>query len=327
MFIGIGCIAFLSFIVVYSVRNHFAKKQLAAGPNKMFLLPDDIQYLSNKSRTQFSEKSTQSLKSDTDNITSKMAAKFKDEIVFVKLINIPHFQLNGRTMRDLKTMRELRHENLNGFIGYLDDPRSPSIVFEYASRGSLSDILAKQEIKLDWNFKWSMMNDLCRAMKYLHHSAVKYHGNLKSKNCVVDSKWVLKITDFGLPGIYHSQNYKRTVELGDLLWTAPEHLRTCIIKDTAILSDGSQPGDVYSFSIIMQEIILRGPPFFNMDLTPAEIIRKLSKPPPLLRPSVSKQAAPPEYINIMKQCWIEQPDVRPTFDTLHQQFKHLNGGK
>lgn len=34
-------------------------------------------------------------------------------------------------------------------------------------------------------------------MRYLHNSPIKFHGNLKSRNCVVDSRWVLKLTDFG----------------------------------------------------------------------------------------------------------------------------------
>ena len=35
-------------------------------------------------------------------------------------------------------------------------------------------------------------------MYYLHCSGIGSHGRLKSTNCLVDSRWVLKITDYGL---------------------------------------------------------------------------------------------------------------------------------
>jgi len=55
----------------------------------------------------------------------------------------------------------------------------------------------------------------------------------------------------------------------DLLWMAPEHIRTAIIKnDVATIMTSSAAGDVYSFGIIMQEVILRGLPFCMLDLTP-----------------------------------------------------------
>lgn len=34
-------------------------------------------------------------------------------------------------------LRDLRHENLNPYVGFLVDPERPAIVTEYCSRGSL----------------------------------------------------------------------------------------------------------------------------------------------------------------------------------------------
>ena len=47
-----------------------------------------------------------------------------------------------------------------------------------------------------------------QGMIYLHASEIKSHGNLKSSNCVIDSRWVLKITDFGL----HSFREKKPID-------------------------------------------------------------------------------------------------------------------
>lgn len=59
----------------------------------------------------------------------------------------------------------------------------------------------------------------CQGMVYLHQSDVGSHGDLKSSNCLVDSRWVVKISDFGLNKFksgqeipYHGEHahYKRT---------------------------------------------------------------------------------------------------------------------
>ena len=39
---------------------------------------------------------------------------------------------------------------------------------------------------------------MIQGMCYIHDSVIRSHGRLKSSNCVVDSRWVLKITDYGL---------------------------------------------------------------------------------------------------------------------------------
>ncbi|PNF13762.1 hypothetical protein B7P43_G13147 [Cryptotermes secundus] len=223
----------------------------------------------------------------------------------------------------LVTMHGLRHENLNVMIGCLTDPNRPALVLEWCSRGSLEDVLVQDEIKLDWSFRLSLLTDLVRGMRYLHSSPIRVHGYLTSRNCVIDARWVLKITDYGLPAFYEAQNITPPSKTArDLLWTAPELLRNPSLRKT-----GTQPADVYSFGIIMQEVVVRGEPFCMLSLSPEDIIEKVKRPPPLIRPSVSKGAAPPEAINIMRQCWAEQADMRPDFGSVHDLFKKLNHGR
>lgn len=43
-------------------------------------------------------------------------------------------------------------------------------------------------------------------MKYLHHRKV-CHSRLKSRNCVVDGRFVLKVTDYGYNEVLEAQRF------------------------------------------------------------------------------------------------------------------------
>ncbi|XP_045470449.1 retinal guanylyl cyclase 2 isoform X2 [Harmonia axyridis] len=232
-------------------------------------------------------------------------------------------EIKDKAIELLIVLHGLRHENLNPLIGCLAEPPRAALVSEYCARGSLQDVLQQDDIKLDWSFRLSLLTDLVRGMKYLHSTPIKVHGYLTSRNCVIDARWVLKIADYGLPDFYESQGIPPPTKTAkELLWTAPE-----LLRHSSLRKKGTQPGDVYSFGIILQEVVVRGEPFCMLALTPEEIIEKVKKPPPLIRPSVSKGAAPPEAINIMRQCWAEQSDKRPDFNDINDQFKKLNHGR
>ena len=102
-----------------------------------------------------------------------------------------------------------------------------------------------------------------QGMRYLHSTTLSSHGRLKSKNCVVDGRFLLKITDFGVNQVLrHMQQQPIQEAASDLLWTAPELLRDHLRGDV-----GTQRGDVYSFAIIMQELVLVTKPFAMVELT------------------------------------------------------------
>ena len=103
-------------------------------------------------------------------------------------------------------LREIECDNLNGFIGLSLDSNMPTSVWQYASRSSLQDLLHNISIKLDWYFKYSLIRDLVNGMCYLHESDLKSFGYLKSTNCVVNSRWVLLVTDYGLPFMRQAQD-------------------------------------------------------------------------------------------------------------------------
>lgn len=122
----------------------------------------------------------------------------KRQLVAIHLINIPIPPVDREVKKALKLMRDLSHKNLCPFIGACVELNRVCVLWEFNSRGSLQDVLMLNRPKLKPMFIGSLVFDLIHGLTYLHESDLKYHGNLKITNCVVDSRWVLKLSDFGL---------------------------------------------------------------------------------------------------------------------------------
>ncbi|XP_041823045.1 atrial natriuretic peptide receptor 1 [Melanotaenia boesemani] len=240
---------------------------------------------------------------------------YKGNLAAIKYINKKRIELTRKVLFELKHMRDVHNEHLTRFIGACIDPPNMCIITEYCPRGSLQDLMESDSITLDWMFRYSLINDIVKGMAFLHNSVIISHGNLKSSNCVVDSRFVLKITDYGLQSLRTSTSPEDThAYYACKLWTAPELLRT----ECPPLC-GTQKGDVYSFGVILQELaLLRG--VFYLDahaLTPKEIIQALIQggvPP--LRPSLCFHSHSEELGVLMQRCWSEEPSERPDFNTI-----------
>uniref|UniRef100_A0A3B4USJ9 Guanylate cyclase n=1 Tax=Seriola dumerili TaxID=41447 RepID=A0A3B4USJ9_SERDU len=304
-------------------RRRINQIRLVKGPNKILLTLADVTFInpisgmrSVSDRSVASPVSTQSPATyENTNVVI-----YEGDWAWLKRLPDGMFsRINPKTSDVFELMKDMRHENVNPFLGFFHDCGVFAIVTEFCSRGSLEDLLLNDDVKLDWMFKSSLLLDMIKGMKYLHHRGVS-HTRLKSRNCVVDGRFVLKVTDYGYNEVLESQRFSYIEPPADeLLWTAPE-----ILRSGQPGLHGTLPGDVFSFAIIMQEVVIRGPPFCMLDLSAEE---KLCKPPPLCRPVVSPDYAPLECIQLMKQCWNEQPEKRPSFEEIFDQFKNINKGK
>ena len=54
------------------------------------------------------------------------------------------------------------------------------------------------KIKYYSNIKSRSSLYIFQGMQYVHTSVFRSHGRLKSSNCVIDNRWLCKVTDFGL---------------------------------------------------------------------------------------------------------------------------------
>ncbi|XP_037651607.1 atrial natriuretic peptide receptor 1-like isoform X2 [Sebastes umbrosus] len=240
---------------------------------------------------------------------------YKGNLAAIKYINKKRIELTRKVLFELKHMRDVQNEHLTRFIGACIDAPNMCIITEYCPRGSLQDLMESDSITLDWMFRYSLINDIVKGMLFLHNSVIVSHGNLKSSNCVVDSRFVLKITDYGLESLRTSSCHEDThAHYARQLWTSPELLRTECPPPC-----GTQKGDVYSFSIILQEVaLLRGVFYLDaLNLTPKEIVQAVvhGDAPPL-RPWLCVHSHSEELGVLMQRCWSEEPGDRPDFNTV-----------
>uniref|UniRef100_A0A452R1M8 Guanylate cyclase n=1 Tax=Ursus americanus TaxID=9643 RepID=A0A452R1M8_URSAM len=254
---------------------------------------------------------------------------FKGNVVAIKHVNKKRIELTRQVLFELKHMRDVQFNHLTRFIGACIDPPNICIVTEYCPRGSLQDILENDSINLDWMFRYSLINDLVKGMAFLHNSIIASHGSLKSSNCVVDSRFVLKITDYGLASFRSTAEpddshtlYATYSLFSEKLWTAPE-----LLSGNPLPNTGMQKADVYSFGIILQEIALRSGPFYleGLDLSPKEIVQKVRNGQrPYFRPSIDRTQLNEELVLLMERCWAQEPAERPDFGQIKGFIRRFN---
>ena len=149
----------------------------------------------------------------------------------------------------------------------------------------------------------------CRGMIYLHGgNPPVLHRDLKSANLLLDDSYTAKIADFGLSRIKATER-SMTGNCGTVQWMSPECLAS---------SDYAEPADVYSFGIIMWELLWRECPFEGQ--TPIQcalgVLNNDARPP-------IPDWCPPAFASLIRRCVTRKPAERPTFEQILEELDQM----
>ena len=232
-----------------------------------------------------------------DDHSNLLKATFRNEQVFLSLLKRSHCQVDQALTAELTELRNLRHVNINPLLAITVNPSRLCIVQSFCSKGTLHQVLHKRAIQLDRLFKLSFASDIAAGMAFLHHSSVKSHGRLSSHSILVDSRWFCRIANIPMPVFegahevnhehHNHHNFQAPSHLLDKLHVAPKQGGKIRQSDSGESNEqlnvvdlwkapellrcenppmrGTQRGDVYSFAIVLLEIITRRQPFEDDD--------------------------------------------------------------
>ncbi|XP_023519319.1 uncharacterized protein LOC111782750 [Cucurbita pepo subsp. pepo] len=218
--------------------------------------------------------------------------------------------------READILSKLHHPNVVAFYGVVQDGPGGTLatVTEFMVNGSLRNVLLSKDRYLDRRKRLIIAMDAAFGMEYLHSKNI-VHFDLKCDNLLVNLKDpfrpICKVGDFGLSKIKRNTLVTGGVR-GTLPWMAPELLNGSSSKV-------SEKVDVFSFGIVLWEILTGEEPYANMHYGAiiGGIVNNTLRPPV---PSFCD----PDWRLLMEQCWSPDPVVRPSFTDIASRLRVMS---
>lgn len=211
-------------------------------------------------------------------------------------------------IKEAEIMTNLRHPNVVLFMGFCRPPDC-CLLFEYIRRGSLYDLLYRERRKFSMHEVCRIHIDIACGMAYLHGAGV-VHRDLKPANILVDEHFRAKIADFGLSKVKQESMTLRS-RVGTPQYMAPELLSPDHLPH-------NEKVDVYSFAILMVEVLNNEQPFSGKD--PIQVAMAVLMQG--LRPDVPK-SAPEPLMSIITDSWAAAAPSRPSFDEILARLRRI----
>ncbi|KAK4338609.1 hypothetical protein RND71_043096 [Anisodus tanguticus] len=142
--------------------------------------------------------------------------------------------------------------------------------------------------------------EIAQGMQYLHeHKPMVIHRDLKPSNIFLDDSMHVRIADFGHARFLNDEEKALTGETGTYVYMAPEVIRS---------EPYDEKSDIYSFGIILNELVTGEYPYIETDYGPSKIALEVTEKG--LRPELpERDERLEELIQLIQLSWDEDVAV------------------
>nr|XP_045000629.1 receptor-interacting serine/threonine-protein kinase 2 isoform X1 [Jaculus jaculus] len=220
-------------------------------------------------------------------------------------------------LREAEILHKARFSYILPILGICNEPEFLGIVTEYMPNGSLNELLHRKTEYPDvaWSLRFRILHEIALGVNYLHNmNPPLLHHDLKTQNILLDNEFHVKIADFGLSkwrmmSLSQSRSSKSAPEGGTIIYMPPENY------EPGQKSRASVKHDIYSYAVIMWEVLSRKQPFQEVT-NPLQIMYSVSQGH---RPDTNEENLPFDIphrtlmISLIQSGWAQNPDERPSF--------------
>ncbi|XP_073222217.1 SNF1-related protein kinase catalytic subunit alpha KIN10 isoform X1 [Cicer arietinum] len=173
--------------------------------------------------------------------------------VAVKILNrrkIKNQEMEEKVRREIKILRLFMHPHIIRLYEVIETPTDIFVVMEYVKSGELFDYIVEKG-RLQEDEARNFFQQIISGVEYCHRNMV-VHRDLKPENLLLDSKYNVKIADFGLSNIMRDGHFLKT-SCGSPNYAAPEVISGKLYAGPEV--------DVWSCGVILYALLCGTLPF------------------------------------------------------------------
>lgn len=250
---------------------------------------------------------------------------------------------------EVEAIGKVRHPNIVTLRAYYWSVDEKLLIYDYVANGSLAVALHGKAgmvsfTPLLWSVRLKIMRGAAKGLAYLHEfSPKKYvHGDLKPSNILLDKNMEPKVSDFGLGRLADIAGGTPTVQSSRMASEKPQKSSSSDVTvfhyyqapESLKVVKPSQKWDVYSYGVILLEMITGRTPLVHLGSTEMDLIQWIQLSidekkeladvlDPFLAPDADKEEEIIAVLKIAMACVNTSPERRPTMKSVYDALNRL----